>query len=107
MQPSSPACNRDAPVRSLPALYLAAPNVFRGADALSVRAHRDAERGRGWPARTLARLVSGRLLFHEFRGTLLQFGRRDVLDMGADVPAVARRILHAAAAVAIEHVSRL
>src|SRR5262245_45921412 len=33
----------------------------------------------------LRRLV---LLLHEFRSALLQLGRRDILDMGADVPAV-------------------
>src|SRR6185369_12159152 len=47
------------------------------------------------------------LLLEGLRRALLQFGGRNVLDMGADVPAVACRIHHAAAAVAVELVGRL
>src|SRR5438105_4625483 len=47
------------------------------------------------------------LLLHELCRALLEFSRRDVLDMRADVPLIAGWILHAATAVAIELICRL
>src|SRR6266576_7019754 len=58
----------------------------------------------GDQAARLRRLV---LLLHELRRALLKFSRRHVLDVGADVPAVAGRIRHPATAVTIELVRRL
>src|SRR4029077_13226316 len=55
-------------------------------------------------AMRLRRLV---LLLEELRRALFQFGRRDVLHVGADEPAVAGRVLHAAAAFAVELIRRL
>src|SRR3954447_1950909 len=64
-----------------------------------------AERARPAPCRSALRRPA--LLLHGLLRTLFQFRRRDVLDVCAEEPAVACRILHAAAAVAIELVRRL